>query len=429
MASTEEPQTETATEAEKKGNNCKACNEPALKGSLFCENHQKQLVQRRKKRWFARVDVMLAMCLVALVGGYPIMKGRITAAIADYLENAEDSDEPGFFDKANELLARLIPEDAKRPDKDTKRIAAALRKKVLGGIGTTPPVVDHVLDQAEESGEPLSLDELIDKVQAMSGAERMGLTDSQLMQLQGLRGGGSETRAGDTGAPGQRQVPAKALALTVHGTTDARSTCGDGIVGRGEQCDGDALAGATCASLGFSGDCGQEPTCLHPGLACLSSCTFDYSGCTAESHTAVQRFVDHGDGTTTDRLTGLMWEQKCTERECNDRHNVLTALPWRDGAADWISGLNLERFAGHHDWRLPTLEELRTLLAVVPPCAAEPCPGTVWPRDQTAAAGYWSSTTFSVDKQRAWVVSFRDGDVYTAAKDDALHVRAVRRAF
>jgi hypothetical protein len=44
--------------------------------------------------------------------------------------------------------------------------------------------------------------------------------------------------------------------------------CGDGQVSQGEQCDGSALAGQTCGSLGFA----------HGTLAC-TQCHFDASGC------------------------------------------------------------------------------------------------------------------------------------------------------
>src|SRR2546425_5216515 len=44
--------------------------------------------------------------------------------------------------------------------------------------------------------------------------------------------------------------------------------CGDGAVSQGEQCDGDALAGATCASLGFAS-----------GMLQCAQCHFDASRC------------------------------------------------------------------------------------------------------------------------------------------------------
>ncbi len=227
-------------------------------------------------------------------------------------------------------------------------------------------------------------------------------------------------------APPRPDVAAPALAPGVGKAAVARAVCGNGVVEPGEQCDGKALAGASCTSLGFAGDCGDEQGCIHAGLTCLSDCRFDYSGCTAESQAAVQRFVDNGNGTATDRLTGLMWEIKCAETDCRKLHDVVAKLPWQAAATAWVSSLNDATFAGHDDWRLPTLEELRTLLAAVPPCAAPPCPVAAWPRDRTAPGGYWSSTTFSLDRKRAWAISFGDGEAYTAEKDAALYVRAVR---
>src|SRR5262245_39669250 len=91
-----------ATKAEPK--NCKACDGPAEVGSMFCKDHQAKLVQQSKKRWFARLDVLLVVFLIAGVVGYPRMKGKVTGALADYMES-EGSDEPGFFAKANAFLA------------------------------------------------------------------------------------------------------------------------------------------------------------------------------------------------------------------------------------------------------------------------------------------------------------------------------------
>ncbi len=204
--------------------------------------------------------------------------------------------------------------------------------------------------------------------------------------------------------------------------------CGNGAVDNGEQCDGRNLDGATCASLGFAGDCGASEACIRPALACTSRCAFDYSGCTLEtvgSETA--RFVQSREGLSFDRVTGLVWELKCTTAECTRTHDILTRMTWKMAAGEWVEKLNEERFAGYDDWRLPTVEELRTLLVAVPPCLHEPCPAGAWPERSTVRAAYWSSTSFSLDTQRAWAVSFRDGEAFTAEKQDALHVRAVRR--
>ena len=62
-------------------------------------------------------------------------------------------------------------------------------------------------------------------------------------------------------------------------------------------------------------------------------------------------FVDNGDGTVTDRATNLMWEKGGSSS---------TLYYWK--AKKYISRLNKEKFLGYNDWRIPTLEELCSLL-------------------------------------------------------------------
>jgi hypothetical protein len=81
-------------------------------------------------------------------------------------------------------------------------------------------------------------------------------------------------------------------------------------------------------------------------------------------------------------------------------------------------------FAGHCDWRLPTIVELATIRLAGYPCGTNPCIVPVF--GPTPAIGYWSATT--VSPGLAWVVSFVDADgyVYPGGKDNDLAVRAVR---
>ena len=57
----------------------------------------------------------------------------------------------------------------------------------------------------------------------------------------------------------------------VNVTASIPSVCGNGILENGEQCDGSAFGGASCASQGFSGGT----------LSCNSNCTFNTSACTS----------------------------------------------------------------------------------------------------------------------------------------------------
>jgi len=53
------------------------------------------------------------------------------------------------------------------------------------------------------------------------------------------------------------------------------TTCGNGVRDTGESCDGGALGGSTCVSLGFSGGT----------LVCTASCTFNTAGCDSAGNT------------------------------------------------------------------------------------------------------------------------------------------------
>ncbi|MGP0629235.1 DUF1566 domain-containing protein [Nitrospina sp. 32_T5] len=69
---------------------------------------------------------------------------------------------------------------------------------------------------------------------------------------------------------------------------------------------------------------------------------------------ADKRFIDHGDGTISDTRTGLMWAKKDSYLDTGRWMN------WRE-VFSYVEDLNDTTFAGHIDWRMPTLEELRTL--------------------------------------------------------------------
>jgi len=62
-------------------------------------------------------------------------------------------------------------------------------------------------------------------------------------------------------------------------------------------------------------------------------------------------FTDNGDGTITDRATGLMWQKSGSKNEMRYEY-----------ASVYIGKLNREEFSGYRDWRLPTVDELKSLL-------------------------------------------------------------------
>jgi hypothetical protein len=149
------------------------------------------------------------------------------------------------------------------------------------------------------------------------------------------------------------------------------------------------------------------------------------------------RFADNGI-TITDNLTQLVWEKKTTALGSGtsaDRHDVDNIYSWSatpttaDGTTftDFLDDLNSTGFAGQHDWRLPTLFELHTILTTEDfPCTA-PC--VVDPLfSPTQSDVYWSSSTDQVGPALAWTVNFVGG-TDSEQKMDSHYVRAVRGGF
>ena len=147
------------------------------------------------------------------------------------------------------------------------------------------------------------------------------------------------------------------------------------------------------------------------------------------------RFEDNPDGTVTDNLTGLVWEKKTDDGTV---HDVDNSYFWTneadanftdgDGTAFtmFLASLNAGAgFAGTNDWRLPTMEELQTILLPQPyPCVSDPCIDPVF--GPTMSSHYWSATTGADNLSSAWDVSFYAGYPGYESKGSDVYVRAVR---
>ncbi|MDX9768608.1 MAG: DUF1566 domain-containing protein, partial [Ectothiorhodospiraceae bacterium] len=105
----------------------------------------------------------------------------------------------------------------------------------------------------------------------------------------------------------------------------------------------------------------------------------------------VNDFVDNGDGTITDRATGLMWAQADSG----------AAFDWEDALA-WVAARNAAMHLGHGDWRLPNAKELQGLLDygrspdTTGSAAIDPLFGATMIANEAGQAdypAYWTSTT------------------------------------
>ena len=128
------------------------------------------------------------------------------------------------------------------------------------------------------------------------------------------------------------------------------------------------------------------------------------------------RFVDHGDGTVSDRLTGLMWTKNAQQGGSN--------LAWT-AALDYVAGMNAGSRPnyGLTGWRLPNLIEARSLLDLGRPVGnPELSEGNPF----INTSNLWTSTTTAFNTSQAWAVSTMQGRVWNYNKTTGFNLWAVR---
>ena len=136
--------------------------------------------------------------------------------------------------------------------------------------------------------------------------------------------------------------------------------------------------------------------------------------------TPTDRFVDNGEGTVTDTVTGLVWK-RCAEGQswdgvtCAGSASVMTWQGALQAAAN-------STFVGHNDWRLPNIKELYSI--VEPQCVYPAINLSVFP-GLAASMGFWSGSPNVANPGGSWAVGFDIGIVLDG-KGASASVRLVR---
>jgi len=247
-----------------------------------------------------------------------------------------------------------------------------------------------------------------------------------------------------------------ALCLTLAGAAEAGPTAQ-------QKCEGAKITALAKRATCRAGEHKNE--ILGTKVPNLAKCVeaFDKAIAAADKNAAKRsascRWLDNADGTVTDLNTGLQWELKTYEPVpvFPNVHGVDAFWHWQGypqnpgdpvvfpGGSAFVvflgtlnAGISFdgvatrECFAGKCDWRLPTVEELRTVLAAqYPNCPSAPPPAvcTTIPgltSGNPTSPGYWTATTDEHDATKAWMVSFVDGTVSSQPKGYAGYARAVR---
>jgi hypothetical protein len=144
-----------------------------------------------------------------------------------------------------------------------------------------------------------------------------------------------------------------------------------------------------------------------------------------------------------DRESGLVWERKTTKPGLHSRDNTFRwyqpdvahngGFAGHSGGAEcrtlpcdthaFVAAVNRAGWCGKHDWRLPTREELRTLVDY-----AIAYPGPTLDRDffpGTLPMFYWSADPSADEPREAWGMGFAHGFDYAYDKSNRVYVRLV----
>ena len=130
------------------------------------------------------------------------------------------------------------------------------------------------------------------------------------------------------------------------------------------------------------------------------------------------RFTDNGNGTVTDKLTGLIWMQ---DANILGKKTWTTALATANTLASGSGGLTDGSVAG--DWRLPNRKELESLVDC---STAEPALPPGHPFTNVQSLYYVSSSTNADSTTYSWGVVFSTGLVASGSKSTIYNVWCVR---
>ncbi|MCI5131409.1 MAG: DUF1566 domain-containing protein [Candidatus Electrothrix sp. EH2] len=147
----------------------------------------------------------------------------------------------------------------------------------------------------------------------------------------------------------------------------------------------------------------------------------------------IGRYIDHGDGTVTDTKTVLMWK-RCSEGLSgnNCEEGKAGEYTWNEA----VRRFKNVQYAGYADWRLPSIDELKTLVQ----CSKGMNEEKGWCNEgankptinqqafpNTEADWFWSKSPYADYSGRGWSVNFGSGESGVAIRlGGGFAVRLVR---
>ena len=315
--------------------------------------------------------------------------------------------------------------------------AVAITQGYHDGTGAVAGDVDLVAGSIKTGVNLFGVDGSV--IQASGNAVAAEVLASQTFSNAGGAGTGTMTNVGQ-----QNVTPGTAAVTITQGYHNGTGT----VAGDADLMAGNIKLGVNVFGVAGTLDAGSTFTMLTTGQTqcdtgggVMGACPGTPTGQDGELQIGTPRsYTNNGDGTITDNVTGLMWENLCDQDPpgvtCPTDHDVDTTYTWANAFAK-VAAMNAANYALHSDWRLPNVTEMQSLVdysgagvlaainsAFRTGCTA-PCSGTGCTCTQ-ASGFYWSSTSYSPSPINAWAVYFYDGKTYANGKGVLYYVRAVR---
>ncbi|MCI5117447.1 MAG: DUF1566 domain-containing protein [Candidatus Electrothrix sp. LOE1_4_5] len=146
----------------------------------------------------------------------------------------------------------------------------------------------------------------------------------------------------------------------------------------------------------------------------------------------IGQYIDHGNGTITDTKTGLMWK-RCAEglSGINCEKGKVKRYAWDEVVKRFKNVF----YAGYSDWRLPSIDELKTLVY----CSKGLDKEDNWCKNgsekpainqqafpNTETIQFWSRSPLAVYSNDKWYINFFDGGTFASYRGGNYAVRLVR---
>ncbi len=124
---------------------------------------------------------------------------------------------------------------------------------------------------------------------------------------------------------------------------------------------------------------------------------------------AGSHFETKGD-VVIDRQTGLVWQR------ADSSHELKKGVNWYE-AQEYVDKKNSQKFGGHNDWRLPTLEELNNLWDASRSVKSKDGEGIGLPEEFTARGSYYLWTANERGLDNAWYFGLGHKENYFNLKE------------